>query len=102
MHVKGIEQQMRLMTHSFPQALKFGLFKVLLQDGAVVWVRTVLDDFAGPFARTQTPDIGEALDVSSKVSFCSWSIPVPKEKQNFEEGKELTISVTITSKSCSV
>lgn len=80
-HVKGIEQQMRLVAHSLPQALKLGLIEVLLQDGAIVRVRALLDDFAGAFTWTHATDVGEPLDVSQKISpFTYFRTPTSPKK----------------------
>lgn len=61
MHVKGLEEQVRLVAHALSQAFELGLVKVVLQNGSVVWVSALLDDFARPFARRHASDVGQAL-----------------------------------------
>ena len=51
MHLKRLEEQMRLMTHPLSQTLELGTIKVVLQDGLVVGMRALVDNDAGTFSR---------------------------------------------------
>lgn len=61
MHVESLEQQMWLVAHAFPQALKLGLIKVVLENRPVVRVSTLLDDLASPFPRRHASNICQSL-----------------------------------------
>jgi hypothetical protein len=60
-HLEGLEEKMRLMTHALLQTLKFCPVEVVLQDGGVVGVRALLDNNTGTFARGETADISQSL-----------------------------------------
>ncbi len=61
MHLEGLEEEVWLVAHALLQALEFGAVEVILQDGGVVGVRTLLDDDAGTLTRRETTDISQAL-----------------------------------------
>lgn len=67
MHLEGLEEQVRLVTHALLQALEFGPVKVILQDGFVVGVRALVDDDASAFTGGETTDIRQTLHNTQSV-----------------------------------
>lgn len=65
MHVKGLEQQVRLMAHALSQALVLRTVKVVLQDGLVVRMCALVDNDSSPLAGRKATDIRETLDILS-------------------------------------
>ena len=61
MHLESLEEQVRLMAHTLPNALKLRAVEVIREDGLVVRVRAVLDDNTGTLARGETADVRETL-----------------------------------------
>jgi hypothetical protein len=59
-HVEGVPQKVRLVAPTLAQALEFGAVEVVGQDGLVVGVGALLDDFAGTLTRRHAGDVGEA------------------------------------------
>ena len=57
MHVKGVEEQMRLMAHAFSEALKLSFVEVVLQDGSIIGMRALLDNLSGSFAGRHASDV---------------------------------------------
>jgi hypothetical protein len=51
----------RLVAHALLQALELSAVKVVLQDGRVVGVRALLDNFAGALAGGEASDVGKTL-----------------------------------------
>ena len=60
-HLEGLEEQVRLMTHALLEQIEFRPVEVIRQDGLVVGVRALLDDDTGPLTRRETTDVGESL-----------------------------------------
>ena len=71
-HIEAVPQQVRLVTPSLFQALKFRLVKVIFQDRLIIGVRTLLDDDTGALTRRESAYISEALfgDNNVKVVLC--------------------------------
>jgi len=61
MHIKGIPQQMRLMSPSLPQALELSLLVVVQQDRLIVRMCTLVNNDSGSLFRTQTTNISQTL-----------------------------------------
>lgn len=61
MHLEGLEEEVGLVTHALLQAFEFGAVEVILQDGGVIGVRTLLDNDLGTLARREATDISQAL-----------------------------------------
>lgn len=83
------------MAHAFSQTLKLCLVKVILQDWSVIRMCALLDDLSGSFTWRHTPNVRQALRflrVSTKL--VERRAPLARYR--------LTISVTMTSRSCSV
>ena len=57
MHVKGVEKQMWLVSHSLPQALKLSFVEIVLKNWPILRVGAMLDDFSGPFAWRHASDV---------------------------------------------
>ena len=66
-HIECLEEQVRLVSHAFSQALKLRLVEVILEDRSVFWVCALLDDLACSFSGRQASHIGQTL-------FLSWSV----------------------------
>ena len=64
-HVKDLEQEVRLVAHALLQTLVLGAVKVFGEDGPVVRMGALVDDDAGAFAGGEAADIGEALRFSN-------------------------------------
>lgn len=60
-HLEGLEEEVRLVAHALLQALELGAVEVVLEDGLVVGVGTLLDDHAGTLAGGETADVGKTL-----------------------------------------
>jgi len=78
MHIKRIPQQMRLMSPSLPQTLKFGLLIVIQQNRLVVRMSTLVNDDSGSLLGTQTTDVGETLfcDNNVEIVLCEVNVSV--------------------------
>jgi len=70
MHIKSVEEQVRLVAHPLLQALILSSVKVILKDGSVVGMGTLLDNFARSFARAHSSHVCKAL-FADPVSFTS-------------------------------
>lgn len=62
MHLEGLEEHVRLVTHTLPQTLELGAVEVVRQDGVVVGVGALLDDDAGTLAGGEAADVGKTLE----------------------------------------
>jgi hypothetical protein len=59
-HVEGVPQKVRLVAPALAQALELSAVQVVGQNGLVVGMGALLDDFAGTLAGRHAGDIGEA------------------------------------------
>lgn len=60
-HLEGLEEQVRLVTHALLEQVELRPVEIVRQDGLVVGVRALLDDNASTLAGRQTTDIREPL-----------------------------------------
>jgi hypothetical protein len=67
MHLECLEEQVRLVSHALLEALVFGSVKVILQNGLVLRVRTILDDHASTLAWGEATDIRKTLHASDQI-----------------------------------
>jgi hypothetical protein len=61
-HIEGLEEQVRFVTHALLQALEFSTVKVILQNGLVVGMRALVDDDTGTFTGRETTDVRQTLE----------------------------------------
>jgi hypothetical protein len=59
-HVERVPQEVGFVAPALAQALELGAVEVVGQDGLVVGVGALLDDFAGALAGRHAGDVGEA------------------------------------------
>lgn len=60
-HIERVPQEVRLVAPALAQALELSLLEVVLKDGLVVGVSTLVDDDTGALTGAQAAHVGETL-----------------------------------------